>query len=132
MKPVKSFQNLPLQGKRVLVRVDYNVPLENGAITDDTRVQASLPTLQHLLSQKARIILISHLGRPKGQVNPKYSLAPVAQHLGQLLGKPVAFAADCVGPVAEAAAKNLKDGDVLLLENLRFHPEEEKNDAGFA
>ncbi len=132
MKSIKPLQSLSVQGKRVLVRVDYNVPLEKGAITDDTRVRASLPTLQHLLGQKARIILISHLGRPKGQVNPKYSLAPVAQHLGQLLGKPVAFAANCVGTTAEAAAKNLKDGDVLLLENLRFHPEEEKNDPAFA
>src|SRR5690349_1906337 len=127
MKSTKPLQSLAVSGKRVLVRVDYNVPLEKGAITDDTRVRASLPTLQHLVSQKARIILISHLGRPKGQVNPKYSLAPVAQHLGQLLGKSVAFAPDCVGPVAESAVKNLKDGDVLLLENLRFHPEEEKN-----
>jgi phosphoglycerate kinase len=106
--------------------------MEKGAITDDTRVRASLPTINYLLGKKARVILISHLGRPKGQVNPKYSLAPVAQHLSQLLKKPVAFAPDCVGPAAEKAAQSLKDGDVLLLENLRFHPEEEANDLGFA
>ncbi|MGQ0644368.1 MAG: phosphoglycerate kinase [Elusimicrobiota bacterium] len=129
---VRPVQSVDLKGKRVLTRVDYNVPLEGGAISDDTRVRASLPTLNHLLSQGARVILISHLGRPKGQANPKYSLAPVAQHLGQLLKKPVAFAPDCVGPAAETAAKNLKDGEVLLLENLRFHPEEEKNDPAFA
>lgn len=129
---IKQFQNENLRGKRVLVRVDYNVPLENGQITDDTRVTASLPTLQHLVKQGAKVILISHLGRPKGQVNPKYSLAPVAQHLSKLLGKPVAFAKDCVGAEAEAAAKNLQEGGVLLLENLRFHPEEEKNDQAFA
>jgi len=132
MPLVKLMKDLAVAGKRVLVRVDYNVPMEKGAITDDTRVRASLPTINYLLGKKARVILISHLGRPKGQVNPKYSLAPVAQHLSQLLKKPVAFAPDCVGPAAEKAAQSLKDGDVLLLENLRFHPEEEANDLGFA
>ncbi len=132
MVAIKPLQSLSVQGKRVLVRVDYNVPMEKGAVTDDTRIRASLPTLKHLLDQKARVILMSHLGRPKGQPNPKYSLAPVAQHLGQMLKKPVAFAPDCVGAPAENAAKNLKDGEVLLLENLRFHAEEEKNDPAFA
>jgi phosphoglycerate kinase len=125
-------KDLAVAGKRVLVRVDYNVPMDKGAVTDDTRMRASLPTINYLLGNKARVILMSHLGRPKGQVNPKYSLAPVAQHLSQLLKKPVAFAPDCVGLAAEKAAQSLKDGDVLLLENLRFHPEEEANDAGFA
>jgi phosphoglycerate kinase len=132
MTSMKKLQDTDLKGKRVLVRVDYNVPLDNGSITDDTRVRASLPTVTHLVNQGARVILVSHLGRPKGQPNPKYSLSPVAKHLGGLLRKPVAFAADCVGPAAETAAKNLKDGDVVVLENLRFHPEEEKNDAAFA
>jgi phosphoglycerate kinase len=129
---IPSMKDLSIAGKRVLVRVDYNVPLEKGAITDDTRVRASLPTLAYLIQNKAKVILMSHLGRPKGQVNPKYSLAPVAQHLSQLLKKPVAFSPDCTGPDAEASAAALKEGDVLLLENLRFHPEEEKNDAAFA
>jgi len=132
MSDVKSIESLPVKGQRVLVRVDYNVPLENGAITDDTRVKASLPTLDYLRKQGAKIILIAHLGRPKGQVNPKYSLKPVAGHLSKLIGKPVAFAEDCVGPKAEQAVAALKDGDVLLLENLRYHPEEEKNNPDFA
>jgi phosphoglycerate kinase len=129
---IKTLDQLPVQGKRILVRVDYNVPLKDGAVTDDTRIQGSLPTLRRLLDQKARLILCAHLGRPKGQVNPKYSLAPVAKHLSKVLGRPVAFAADCVGAEAEKAAQALKEGDVLLLENLRFHPEEEKNDPAFA
>jgi 3-phosphoglycerate kinase len=129
---VKTITDLSVKSRRVIVRVDYNVPMEKGTVTDDTRVRGSLPTLNHLIGQGARVVLISHLGRPKGAPNPKYSLAPVAQHLTQLLKKTVAFAPECVGPVAEDAVKNLKDGDVLLLENLRFHPEEEKNDAGFA
>lgn len=132
MIPVKSLKDLDIAGKRVLVRVDYNVPMDKGAVTDDTRVRASLPTLAALLDKKARLVLLSHLGRPKGQVNAKYSLAPVAQHLSQLLKKPVAFAPDCVGPEAEKAVAALKPGEILLLENLRFHPEEEKNDAAFA
>jgi phosphoglycerate kinase len=125
-------RDLALEGRRVLMRVDYNVPLDDGVITDDTRVRASLPTLEYLLSKKAKIILMSHLGRPKGQVNPKYSLAPVAQHLGQLLKRPVAFAPDCVGPSAQKTVTALQPGEILLLENLRFHPEEEKNDPAFA
>ena len=128
-----SVRDLELRGKRIFMRVDFNVPLNDaGEITDDTRIQASLPTIQYIVERGGRLILASHLGRPKGKVNPKYSLNPAATRLAQLLGKPVAFAADCIGPEAEAAAKALKDGDVLLLENLRFHPEEEKNVPEFA
>ncbi len=132
MNRIASLKDLAVKGKRVLVRVDYNVPQDGGAVADDTRIRASLPTLSHLLQDGARVILISHLGRPKGAPNLKYTLAPVAGHLSRLIGRPVAFAADCVGPIAEKAVKELKEGDLLLLENLRFHPEEEKNDPGFA
>ncbi len=132
MSQLKSVNDLNVKGRRVLVRVDFNVPMDKGAVTDDTRVRASLPTLRHLVQSGARLILISHLGRPKGAPNPKYTLAPVAQHLSQILKTPVAFAPDCVGPAAEKAAKDLKDGEILLLENLRFHAEEEKNDSAFA
>lgn len=132
MKQLTSVKDLDVKGKRVLVRVDFNVPMEKGVVTDDTRVRGSLPTLTDLIHRGARVILISHLGRPKGAANPKYSLAPVAQHLSQILKQPVAFAPDCVGPLAESAVKTLRDGDVVLLENLRFHGEEEKNDPAFA
>jgi len=122
-----------VRGKRVLVRVDLNAPQDDsGAITDDTRLRASLPTIQYLLNQGASVILMSHLGRPKGKVNPKYSLKPIAARLGELLGKPIPLAPDCVGPEVEAMARALQPGEVLLLENLRFHPEEEANDPGFA
>ncbi|HXW14479.1 MAG TPA: phosphoglycerate kinase [Terriglobia bacterium] len=128
-----SVRDLGLKGKRIFMRVDFNVPLNDaGEITDDTRIQASLPTIQYIVTHGGRLILASHLGRPKGKVNLKMSLKPAATRLAQLLDKPVAFAADCIGLEAEAAAKALKDGDVLLLENLRFHPEEEKNDPEFA
>jgi phosphoglycerate kinase len=128
-----SIRDLSFTGKRIFMRVDFNVPLNDaGEITDDTRIQASLPTIKYLVERGGRLILASHLGRPKGKVNPKMSLKPAATRLAQLLGKPVAFAADCIGPEAEAAAKALADGDVLLLENLRFHPEEEKNVPEFA
>ncbi len=128
-----SIRDLDLKGKRVFVRVDYNVPLDDqGAITDDTRIQASLPTLKYAIERGARLILASHLGRPKGKPNPKMSMKPTAERLSKLLGKPVAFAEDCIGPKAEAAAKALKDGEVLVLENLRFHMEEEKNDPEFS
>ena len=129
----KTVRDLDVAGKKVLVRVDFNVPLnDKGEITDDTRITASLPTIQYLLEQKAAVILMAHLGRPKGQVKPELSLAPVAKHLGKLLGKKILFAPDCVGEAAKAAASKLKAGHILLLENLRFHKEEEKNDMEFA
>lgn len=129
----KTVRDLDVDGKKVLVRVDFNVPLnDKGEITDDTRITASLPTIQYLLEQKAAVILMAHLGRPKGQVQPELSLAPVAKHLGKLLGKKILFAPDCVGEAAQAAASKLKPGHILLLENLRFHKEEEKNDMEFA
>lgn len=129
----KTVRDLDVAGKKVLVRVDFNVPLnDKGEITDDTRITASLPTIQYLLEQKAAVILMAHLGRPKGQVKPELSLAPVAKHLGKLLGKKILFAPDCVGEAAQTAASKLKPGHILLLENLRFHKEEEKNDMEFA
>ena len=121
-----------LQGKRVFVRVDYNVPLEGGKITDDTRIRASLPTLQLLIGSGARLVLASHLGRPKKGPAPEFSLTPVASRLADLLGCPVTMATDCVGPDVAARAGALVDGGVLLLENVRFHAEEEKNDPAFA
>ncbi len=127
-----SLQRLEPAGKRVLVRVDFNVPVKQGEVTDDTRIVASLPTLRYLLQKGARVILMSHLGRPKGGPDPAQSLKPVAARLARLLRFPVAFAPDCVGPDAERLARQLKDGEVLLLENLRFHPEEEANDPDFA
>ncbi|HEY7021573.1 MAG TPA: phosphoglycerate kinase [Ktedonobacterales bacterium] len=128
-----TVRDIDVRGKRVLVRVDLNAPQdETGAITDDTRLRASLPTIQYLLDQGASVILMSHLGRPKGKVDPKYSLKPIAARLSELLGKPVPLAPDCVGPEVEAMARALQPGQVLLLENLRFHPEEEANDPGFA
>lgn len=129
----KTVRDLDVAGKKVLVRVDFNVPLnDKGEITDDTRITASLPTIQYLLEQKAAVILMAHLGRPKGQIKSELSLAPVAKHLGKLLGKKILFAPDCVGEAAQAAASKLKPGHILLLENLRFHKEEEKNDMDFA
>lgn len=129
----KSIRDLDVAGKKVLVRVDFNVPFDDaGNISDDTRMRASLETIKYLLDNKAAVILMAHLGRPKGEVNLKYSLAPVAKHLGELLGMEVLFAADCVGAAAEEAAAGLKAGQVLLLENLRFHKEEEKNNMEFA
>jgi phosphoglycerate kinase len=128
-----SIRDLDLKGKRVFVRVDFNVPLnDQGEITDDTRIRASLPTLQYALERGARLILASHLGRPKGKPNAKMSLRPAAERLAKLLSKPVAFAADCAGAEVEKQASALKDGEVILLENLRFHPEEEKNDPEFS
>jgi phosphoglycerate kinase len=128
----KTIRDIDVKGKRVLVRVDYNVPIKDGTVGDDTRIRAAMPTLQYLLDHGAAVILCSHLGRPKEGPDPKFSLKPVAAHLSKLLGKPVAFAEDCIGPTAEAAAKALKPGEVLLLENTRFHPEEEKNDPGMS
>jgi phosphoglycerate kinase len=128
----KTIRDIDVKGKRVLVRVDYNVPIKDSTVGDDTRIRAAMPTLQYLLDHGAAVILCSHLGRPKEGPDPKFSLKPVAAHLSKLLGKPVAFAEDCIGPTAEAAAKALKPGEVLLLENTRFHPEEEKNDPGMS
>ena len=129
----KSIDQLNIQGKKILLRVDFNVPLdEKGNITDDARIRAALPTIQHALAQNARILLASHLGRPKGKPEAKYSLAPVARKLGELLRKEVKLAPDCIGPEVEKMASAMKPGDVLLLENLRFHKEEEKNDPNFA
>ena len=129
----KTVEDVDVQGKKVLVRCDFNVPLdEEGRITDDKRIVASLPTIRYLLAHGAAVILCSHLGRPKGQVNPQYSLAPVAQRLTDLLGQPVALAADVVGPDAKAKAAALQPGQAMLLENVRYHAEEEKNDPAFA
>lgn len=128
----KTVYDIEPAGKRVLVRVDFNVPIVDGRITDKTRLIASLPTVKYLLDKGAKVILCSHLGRPDGKPNPKYSLQPVAAAFAELLGKPVSFASDCVGPEAEAAVAKLEPGQCLLLENVRFHAEEEKNDAGFA
>jgi len=133
----KTIRDIKVAGKRVLVRVDFNVPLSGSStagftVGDDTRIRAALPTLEYLLEHGAAIILCSHLGRPKEGPDPKYSLKPVAAHLGKLIGKPVAFAEDCFGPAAEKAAKALKSGEVLVLENTRFHPEEEKNNPEMA
>lgn len=128
----KTIQDIDPKGKKVLVRVDFNVPLKDGVVGDDTRIRAALPTIEYLLNHGAAVILCSHLGRPKGGPDPKYTLKPVAEHLSRLMGKPVAFASDCIGPEAEKAAKALKPGEVLVLENTRFHPEEEKNDMEMA
>ena len=128
----KTVQHLDCAGRRVLVRVDFNVPVANGEVSDDTRIVAALPTVRYLLQKRARLILCSHLGRPKGGPDSKNSLKPVRERLTRLLRQDVAWADDCVGPAADAAAAALGDGQVLLLENLRFHAEEEENDPAFA
>ncbi len=128
----KTIRDLDFKGKKVLVRVDFNVPIKDGVVSDDTRIKAALPTIQYLLDQGAAVILCSHLGRPKEGPDPQFSMKPTADHLSKLLGKPVAFAEDCVGPVAEQAANQLKPGEVLVLENTRFHKGETKNDPEMA
>jgi phosphoglycerate kinase len=127
-----SIKDLDLKGKRVFVRVDFNVPIKDGVVEDDTRIRGTLPTIQYAIEQGARVILASHLGRPKGERVERYSLRPVAEHLSQLLARPVVFAEDCIGDEVKAKVYALEDGDVLLLENLRFHEAEEKNDDEFA
>jgi phosphoglycerate kinase len=129
----RSVKDLDLKGKRVLIRVDFNVPIKNGEIGDDTRIRASLPTIRYALDKGATVILASHLGRPKGKPNPEYSLRPVARRLSELLNRPVEFAEDSIGDAArKAIEKAAAGGKVVVLENLRFHPEEEKNDSAFA
>jgi phosphoglycerate kinase len=129
----QTIDDLDLRGKRVIIRGDFNVPLDDALqITDDTRIRSTLPTINRAVDEGAKVILCSHLGRPKGGADPRYSLAPVARRLQRLLGKEVAFAPDCIGPTVEAMVAKMKPGDVLLLENLRFHPEEEKNDEAFS
>jgi phosphoglycerate kinase len=130
--PKLTIEHLPLAGRRVFVRADLNAPLEGGAVSDDTRLRAVLPTLRFAFDQGAAVVLASHLGRPKGGPDPKLSLKPVAERMGALLERPVPLAPDCVGEATRAQAQGLNAGEVLLLENLRFHPEEEKNDDGFA
>lgn len=128
-----SIDKVELKGKRVLVRVDFNVPLdENLNITDDTRIVESLPTIKKIIAEGGKAILMSHLGRPKGGPNPKYSLKPTVKRLGELLGKEVKLAPDCIGAETKVMVDTMKDGDVIILENVRFHPEEEKNDPAFA
>lgn len=127
-----SIRDLDVKGKRVFMRVDFNVPLDGGNVAEDTRIRETLPTLRLAMERGARLILASHLGRPKGKPDPRYSLTPVAARLRELLGKPVGFAADCVGAEAEAKSQALADGGVLLLENVRYHPQEEANDPEFS
>jgi phosphoglycerate kinase len=129
----KTIEKVDIKGKRVFIRADFNVPLdENGNITDDGRIRSTLPTINYAIDEGAKVILASHLGRPKGKPSPKYSLAPVAKRLNRLLNKEVKFLGDCIGPDVEHTIKGMRPGDVVLLENLRFHPEEEKNDEGFS
>jgi len=130
--PKLSIEQLDLRDRRVFVRADLNAPLEGGAVSDETRLTAVLPTIRRALASGAAVVLASHLGRPKGKPDPKYSLAPIAERMAALLGQPVPLAPDCVGAETVALAKGLASGQVLLLENLRFHPEEEANDDGFA
>jgi len=128
----KTVRDIEVWGKRVLLRVDFNVPLEGGTITDDTRIRAALPTIRYLLDREARVIIASHLGRPKGKPEPAFSLRPVAERLSQLLGQAVPLAPDSIGPEVKAMVERLKPGEALMLENLRFHAEEEKNDPSYA
>ncbi len=132
--PKKSVEDIEVKGKRVLLRADLNVPLNinTGAISDDSRIRASLPTIKYLVAHKAKVILCSHLGRPGGKVVRNLRMAPIAERLSQLVGLPVSVASDCIGQEVESEVRKLKEGDILVLENLRFHPEEEADDAGFA
>ena len=127
-----TINDLDLKGKRVFIRVDFNVPLKDGVVTDDTRIRETLPTLRLAMEKGGRLVLASHLGRPKGGPDAKYSLKPAAKKLEELLGKPIAFALDCIGPGVEGQSKALRDGEVLVLENVRFHSQEEKNDEAFS
>src|SRR5881296_3325499 len=127
-----TINDLDLKGKRVFIRVDFNVPLKDAVVTDDTRIRETLPTLRLAVQKGGRIVLASHLGRPKGGPDSKYSLLPVAKKLEELISRPVRFSSDCVGPVPESKSKSLAEGGILLLENVRFHPEEEKNDEAFS
>ena len=128
-----TLKDIDVKGKRVFVRVDFNVPMDDaGNITDNTRITAALPTINHLTDKGAKVILASHFGRPKGGPDPKYSLAPAAKKLAELMGKPVIMAEDCIGPAVKAKADAMREGDIMLLENVRFHPEEEKNEDSFA
>ena len=128
----KTVRDIDIKGKRVLMRVDFNVPMADGKVTDDKRIKAALPTIKYVLEQGASLLLMSHLGRPKGGFDPEFSLKPAADVLAGYLGIPVKMAPDCVGPEVEAMAKAIKPGEVIMLENTRFHPEEEKNDMGLA
>lgn len=130
--PKLGVRDLEVRGRRVLVRVDFNVPLKDGRVTDDTRLRASVPTIKLLCEGGARVVLVSHLGRPDGRRDPRYTLEPVAKVFAGLVGRPVRFVGECVGPEAESASRDLKDGEISLLENVRFHPEEEANDPAFA
>ena len=128
----KTIKDINVKNKKIIIRVDYNVPMQNGVITDDTRIQKSLPTLQYLLSEGAAVIIMTHLGRPKGKKAPEFTVKPVAEYLGKILNKEIIFASDCIGEETESLAKNLKSGEILFLENLRFYKEEEENDLEFA
>lgn len=129
---MRYVDQIELAGKKVLLRADYNVPLKDAEVTDDLRIRESLPTLRYIMEKGGALVVCSHLGRPKGERNLKYSLAPVARHLGKLLGREIALAPDCIGPEVEKLVSNLRGGDILLLENLRFHKGEEKNDPEFS
>ncbi|MDE3051695.1 MAG: phosphoglycerate kinase, partial [Nitrospirota bacterium] len=129
----QTIDDVVLRDKRVIIRADFNVPLDDSLqITDDTRIRSTLPTINRAVDDGAKVILCSHLGRPKGKFDPKYSLAPVAKRLGRLMGKDILFAPDCIGPAVEGLVAKMKPGDVLLLENLRFHKGEEENDDAFS
>jgi phosphoglycerate kinase len=127
-----TIDDLDVRGRRVFIRVDFNVPLKDGVVTDDTRIRESIPTLRLIIQKGGRLVIASHLGRPKGGPEPKYSLRQVSKKLEELIGRPVRFSSDCVGPIPESKSKSLGDGDILLLENVRFHPEEEKNGEAFS